>query len=448
MAISRHDFIGAGWKFFCSLRLTMVLLITLAAASVFGTLLPQGQVAAEYAERINPVVLRLFELLGCFDLYHSWWFIALLCLFSLNLVCCSIRRAPQVLAHIRKPELVLEEPTRRGCYGQLEIAFTVPAETAVEKLSEFLKSGFAAPTLTIRESEYHLFAQKNAWRRLSAYVVHASILVIFSGAIIGSLYGDRGFVDIIEGGSSDSFTSSRTGKAVPLGFTLRCDRFAVSTYANGTPKEFKSVLTALDRGVPAPDCSRVKVVVNRPLSYRGLTFYQSRYGNEHYLTVSRRGVGGSRRIPVREGEAVTLDDGTEVRILEATQEVRRYIPGLSGPAAMLEVTGNREIPRLLQVFGNHPELNSRHGGSLIFGYDGARAYTGLQVTRDPGVPLVWLGCALMLAGLYGAFFLSHKRIWIVVSGGKAAMYGNADRNRAAFDAQFDCLAAKLKELGM
>lgn len=448
LTTSPHDLIESAWKFFCSLRLTMFLLISLAATSVIGTLLPQGQVTAEYAAQINPIILRFLTQFGFFDMYHSWWFVALLCVFSLNLVCCSIRRSPHVLAHLRTPERILDDTARRVCAGQREITFSAPLDIAVEKLSDFLKNEFAAPIITVRGDEYHIFAQKNAWRRLSVYVVHSSILVIFAGAIIGSLFGDRGFVDIVEGEGVDAFVSSRSGKTIPLGFTLRCDQFTISRYPNGMPREFKSVLTVLEKGVPAPDCSKVRVVVNHPLTWRGLTFYQSGYGNRHYLTVVRRGATASRRIPVNEGEIIALGDGTEVRILETIQDVRKYMPGLAGPAAVIEVASKGDPPRLLEVFKNYPELNARYDGNSIFGYDGSRSYTGLQVTRDPGVHLVWLGCALMLAGLYGAFFVSHKRVWIVVTEGTARLFGTADKNRSAFDMQFDRLAGKLKKLGI
>jgi cytochrome c biogenesis protein len=76
----------------------------------------------------------------------------------------------------------------------------------------------------------------------------------------------------------------------------------------------------------------------------------------------------------------------------------------------------------------------------------SKMYTGLQVAKDPGVWVVWLGCTLMLVGLYIAFFMSHKRIWVVVSKGHARMYGNASKNQAAFEMQFDTVSEKFQQL--
>jgi cytochrome c biogenesis protein len=51
---------------------------------------------------------------------------------------------------------------------------------------------------------------------------------------------------------------------------------------------------------------------------------------------------------------------------------------------------------------------------------------------------------MMCLGLYIAFFVSHKRVWIVVTKGYAKMYGNASKNQAVFQDEFDALAEKLK----
>ena len=44
------------------------------------------------------------------------------------------------------------------------------------------------------------------------------------------------------------------------------------------------------------------------------------------------------------------------------------------------------------------DLDAQRGGNMIFSYDRAeeKMYTGLQVAKDPGVWVVWLGCALMV----------------------------------------------------
>ncbi len=73
-------------------------------------------------------------------------------------------------------------------------------------------------------------------------------------------------------------------------------------------------------------------------------------------------------------------------------------------------------------------------------------YTGLQVARDPGVNIVWVGCTLMVIGILIAFFSSHRRVWMKIvpaKEGRAEMVlaGAANKNRLAFEKTF----AKLKD---
>ena len=77
--------------FFASLRLTIFLLITLSVTSIFGTVIPQGDIPHEYLHNINPNKLKLYQSLDLFDMYHSWWFVGLLVLFVINLIVCSLK---------------------------------------------------------------------------------------------------------------------------------------------------------------------------------------------------------------------------------------------------------------------------------------------------------------------------------------------------------------------
>lgn len=438
--------------FFCSLKLTLFLLISLALTSIIGTILPQGVLPPEYVAQISQAKLQIYSKLGFFDMYHSWWFISLLYVFSINLVSCSIKRLPHVFKFVSEPTLFLAESVRNSFSMKKTIVFSGAIEKGRERLSEFLGSEFSSPVVTEHNGEYHLFAQKNAWCRLGVYVVHFSILVIFVGAIIGSLSGYKGYVNIVEG-TKISTIEGRNGQPIPLGFEILCEKFNVEFYKTGAPKEFRSILTVMENGQPVQGLTHVKVIVNDPLTYKGITFYQSSYGqanegNEHYFTVTNRSGGTPEKITAREGAAVILKDGTTFKLLEATQEVRQFAPGLSGPAAKIEVTPKGGVQQTFISFKDFPEMNSQRGDALIFRYEGtnARMYTGLQVAKDPGVWVVWLGCTLMLIGLYIAFFMSHKRIWVVISKGHAHIYGNASKNHAAFEMQFDSISEKFQQL--
>ena len=85
---------NAIWRFFSSVKLTIVLLILLAIVSIFGTLIPQGQEAVEFAGSLGPTMLRFLSTLQLFDMYNAPWFRLVIAFLALNLIVCSINRFP------------------------------------------------------------------------------------------------------------------------------------------------------------------------------------------------------------------------------------------------------------------------------------------------------------------------------------------------------------------
>jgi len=439
------------WDFFCSLRLSIFLLIGLALTSIIGTVIPQGP-QREYLATISETKIRLYSSLGFFDMYHSWWFILLLYLLTLNLICCSIKRLPRVWKIVSEPVLVMDETFERGLTNVRELKLKGAKAELKEKVASVLSSDFSNPVITEQDGSYHLFAQKTPWCRLGVYVVHLSIIIIFIGALIGSFVGYKAYVTIPEGGTVNQ-VETRSGKVVPLGFGVRCEKFSVSFYDTGAPKEFKSILTVVENGQPVAGLKDIPVIVNSPLTYKGITFYQSSYGQSeegalYHLTVRDRKGGAAVHLDARQGERVALPGGAFLSVMEATQNVHPFMKEFDGPGAQVEFTPAGGQPQPFVILSDkYDSFNTQHGGDLVISFDGMdqKFYTGLQVAKDPGVLVVWLGCALMVLGTIMAFFMSHKRVWARISDDGVTLGGSASKNPAGFELLFDDLTDKLNK---
>ena len=76
-------------------------------------------------------------------------------------------------------------------------------------------------------------------------------------------------------------------------------------------------------------------------------------------------------------------------------------------------------------------------------------YTGLQANRDPGVPIVWAGCFLMVSGLFVTFFMSQKRVWVRVldqgARAKIEVAGTTNKNPVGLQKELRHLMINLQD---
>ncbi|MDT8442424.1 MAG: cytochrome c biogenesis protein ResB [Desulfuromonadales bacterium] len=438
------------WDFFCSLKLAIVTLIILALTSIIGTVIEQNKPPQHYLQNygMSESTYQLLDTLQFFDMYRSWWFLGLMGLFAVNLICCSIKRFPGIWKIVSQPRLVADDGLFRTFSNRDELLIAGSVESVRDKLTGLLGARFAAPTVTEQDGKIHLFAQKGKYARLGVYVTHASILIIFIGAMIGNVFGYKAYVNIVEGSSIDKVWPRAGQEPIDIGFEVRCDNFEVEFYEGGRPKLFSSDLVVLEGG---QEVLKKTIIVNDPLTYKGLTFYQSSYGPAGDPTfrfrVTARDSGETVEVNARQGQRVALPGGGSFVVNRFAQNYDNF-----GPAVQMQTTGadGRQGNPFI-VLQNFADFDVRRGGAYSFSLleSDQRYYTGLQVAKDPGVWVVWLGCFLMVFGSLTAFFWSHRRLWAVIEpldkGVGVKIGGSAHRNQPAFTLFFDELKKDVHE---
>ncbi len=430
------------WRFFASVRLALFSLLILATTSIIGTLIPQKNPPEFYIENFGQRTAQFFQMLDVPNMYNSWWFIGLLLLFSINLIVCTIDRLPNVWKMVvmnnldTDPERLEKMPHRQEFHARGDAAALTEIATGLLAKNGWKAQGETKPTGSL------LFSQKLAWSRLGVYAVHLSILVIFAGAIIGSLLGFKAGVMIPEGSATDTVYETGTERPIPLGFTVKCDDFNVSFYADGTtPKEFRSNLSVLENGKTIID--KRSIIVNDPMDYKGITFYQSSYepmqGFNVVITNKATKVSQSFQIPF--GQKISWPEGG-IDFGVINQEVRSRM----GDVNRLKVwfSDGQGDPSIFWMDNNATQAIS--SPTTTYEFEASQVYaTGLQVAKDPGVWTVYAGCALMLIGLYVAFFLSHRRVWVYIVREEATdrcrilVCGASSKNKIAFEKEFAAL---------
>jgi cytochrome c biogenesis protein len=266
---------NALWSLFSSVNLTIVLFILIVLLSIAGSLIPQQEAAREFSRRIPSGWASVLQKMQFFDLYHSIWFLLLLGLLSLNLIVCSLNRLQVTWQRIRAKAFPDSFTSLENLSPALTILTEERHDTTIQKLEALLKKKYRKVEKRETAQGDFLYGEKGRFSHCGVYLIHLSILIIIGGAVIGSLFGFDAYVQVAEGDTVDTIQLKGDKGAKKLNFTLRCDRFRVDFYEDGVPKEYRSDLTFLKNDSIAYQGS---LLVNHPITFEGLRFYQASYG--------------------------------------------------------------------------------------------------------------------------------------------------------------------------
>ncbi len=438
--------VGIGWL--SSLKLTLVLFFALAASSVVGTLLPQGVSAPELMGHFSPAAVSLIDLLGLNNLYHSIWFRVLLLLLCMNMIACTVERLPKTVRFIRRPE----DPFDSRKLSKFSSSASIVTPLSQEKAQSIVETAVGESFGPLRRigppGSFCAVSEKGRWSRLMVYGVHASVLIVLAGALVGSYVGFKGTMNLFEGETSDEVLLAGEREVKELPFMVRCDKFDISFYDTGAPKEFRADLAIIDKGA---EVLKAPVVVNGPLTYRGITFYQASYGTTLKGASIELTDGGSGRtiamdLPFRKPVNIP-GTGERLTITEYEQDLMRF-----GQAIEIRFEKEGQQPSSQWILVDRP-----FHGNMIENYqvrvvraDRVR-YTGLEVKNDPGIWFVWAGFTFMTLAIGLTFYSSHRKLWVCIEPdqkGKKSVVAFAcriSRNAQAFEEKFESLRARLEK---
>lgn len=409
----------AGW--IADLRLAIGLLIVIAIASGVGTAIPQKEPEGLYHQLYDPQpwlgVLNADRVLALEldHVYSSHWFLALLAWLALSLLLCSWRRQwPALRASLRWIDY--RSPRQLSKLNVAETRACDDASADLQRLEERLR----AEGWQVQRQPDRLAARRGVLGRVGPLLVHAGMVVLMLGAAWGALGGQRA-EQFLAPGRSLELVDSRGHSTL----TLALDSFAVERDPAGRPEQFRSDLRLLEGdGETGTLLKASQISVNHPLRFQGVTLYQADWG----LAAITVQLGGSPllQLPLQSfpelGEQIwglvlpTRPDGSDPVLLSLSSE--------QGPVEVFGADGSR----LGQLgIGAAPlEING-----LPVRVESVLPASGILLKRDPGVPLVYSGFAIALAG-GGLSLLATRQLWAIAEVGRLHVAGLCNRNLTAF----------------
>ncbi len=445
-----------------SIRTGIILLILVGIASAAGTLVLQRPLSDpdQLRRAYSPQTLRWLDAVGLTDVYHSWWFAALLALLGINLVLASVERFPVAWRYFTRPYRRPEAHFLAHLRMKQEIPVR-SAQAGVEAAERAFRRMRLKPQRVGSDAEVSLYAERNRVGRLAAYVVHASLLLIFAGAIVGAVKGYRGFVTLTPDQQTNQI-ELRDGTKKTLPFAIRCDGAGQENYPDGTPRRWWSRLVVIEDG---REVKQKEIEVNEPLVHRGIRFFQSSYGSTGKataikLTATPKAAPASAiEILLRPDEKVLLDEQTSVHLVAFSPDfvitdgrVQSRSDQPNNPAVQLCVESKKSGETKVWLFPRFPNFSHPDQAPYAFQLLALELgnFTGLQVAYEPGQWAVWAGCLLLGLGLGMAFYLVHMRFWAVpVNDGRGRLVlwvgASASKNREEFEERFRALVREIQK---
>lgn len=441
------------WQFFCSVKLAVYTLVLIAATSIIGTIILQNGTQQQYISLYGEAFYNLIKVFNIDDMYHAWWFLLLIVILCINIVVCSIERL-SITWKIIFPKQLKFNPERFRKLKNLE-TFTIDKtfESISKDYETFLSKTVGKVIKKQTESGVVMYAEKGRWTRIGVYVIHSSIILLIIGALIGGIFGFKASLQLDEGATSDVAFLFKKRTPVNMGFSIKCNEFDVKFYDTGAPEEFRSNLTIIENG---KESFTKDIRVNHPLRYKGINIFQSSYGTARLDSV----VLDIIMLPDKDVTTKTIKIGQEIQLPEdqGLFKLEGFLPHFDFRGNNL---GEAFVGRITQKDGNSfqialptkfPAFDKMRKGIFAFVVKEfeQKYYTGLQVTKDPGVWYVYSGFILMIIGCWITFFMSHRSYFVEIKKNKTnnseiSISGTTNRNSQGMKLEIQKIVTKLKD---
>lgn len=417
-------------KLLADLRFAIILLLLIASFSIIGTVIEQNQSLEIY--QINyPTETPLWGFLswkfilfcGFDHIYKTWWFLFLIFVFGVSLITCTILQQFPSFKIAKRCQF-----------------FRTPDQFKKLKIKNKLSNKFLSNYIfKLNHFKYSIFQQqeiiygyKGLIGRIAPILVHASLILILLGAIVGSLGGFNS-QELIS--KSQTFTIQNIlnrGKFTKIpNITTRINDFWITYTKQTTINQFYSDLSFLNNS--GKEIKHKIISVNHPSIYKNITFYQTDWD----LSGIRLKLNSDKilQYPLVLGTnnpknkiwvtwvpfTTKLDDG-----------IILVVNNLHGYVSIYDKSGK---------FINNLQINENLKFKKLIGLVDVITLTGLQIKGDPGIFIIYTGFGfLMISTLIS--YITYSQIWIVLHNNDIFIGGNTNRAKFDFELEFQKLLNK------
>ncbi|MEL6472018.1 MAG: cytochrome c biogenesis protein [Cyanobacteria bacterium J06623_4] len=423
------------------LKLAIGLLLAIALFSISGTVIEQGQSLTFYQENYpeSPALFgfltwKFILFLGLDHVYRTGWFLSILILFGASLIACTFTRQITALRWFSRTWNFYSKPRQ---FEKMALSTELP-HAEIDALKQQLGDRRYKVFEKDSDDGKMLYAHKGLSGRIGPIVVHASMLLILLGAIIGSM---TGFFAQEMVPSGETFKIQNifdagpwSGPQIPKDWTVHVNRFWIDYSPEGRVDQFYSDLSVLDDA--GTEVKRKTIWVNQPLRYKNVTLYQADWS-----------VGA---VKVRINNSPTFYLRMAPLQAEGGRLWGTWVPTKPDMSEGVSLVA-QDLQGTLLIYDMSGQLVStvRAGGSVdVSGVtlflDEIVGSTGLQIKADPGIPIVYLGFGLLMVGVVVSY-VSHSQVWALQIEDKLFVGGRTNRAQVSFERELLAVLDSVEE---
>lgn len=460
------------WRQLTSMRTALVLLLLLALASIPGSVIPQENIdslAVSQWRDNHPRLAPIWDRLDLFDVYGSVWFSAIYILLMISLVGCIV---PRLFVYARAARA--RPPRAPRHLSRLPESTSYTTDEDPEVVLERAAKALRRKRFRVDAGDDAVAAERGHLREAGNLVFHLAVIVVLVGVAVGSLFGYKGGVIMLNGedyGFSNNLTQyddfapgALFDPDVMEPFSFSITDFEVEWLTEGEragmAREFVAELAYETE--PGGETKAYDLRVNHPLSIGGTDVFLIGHGYAPVITI-RDGdgevaySGPSVFLPtnaqtfesfgvIKAPDASPAQIGLEGTFYPTFAMGRDADGNLTMPAsvfgdafdplvslfvytgdlglddgtpASVYVLDKAKATQVVEDDGQPFRMDLRPGDTVTLpddlgtvSFDGLQRWNKIQVSRSPGKMVALAGVVLALLGLLGSLFIRPRRLWV------------------------------------
>lgn len=406
----------------------IILLVVIALLSIIGTVIPQGNAEEFYLNSYSEPMAKI--ILACdFDkVYSAWWYVLLSVLLLINLFLCSVNRFKTVFEKsFNDPDL---EPRVKNYKSWIKVKN--------DDLSIFEKLNIKNYKKTEIDGKEVYYKFDGKIGHMGSWLTHLSLIIIILAFGYGRYEGFEEFVHGVPGTVMELEHSD---------YKLRVDQYDVLFREDFTVDQYITSLSILDKD--GKEVEKGIAMVNQPFRFKDFNVYQNSTGWAYDALLYKDGKLVEDKLMYKGDVFVAQDKKIALQFAD-------FYPDFDEKSMMK--------PRTKSPFLHHPvslyalfydgvsvDMGLNHLGDPIewedytFLIKDPQMFTLVQVARDPATPFALLGAALLIIGLFLAFYINPREVILVKDGENSYLRIKQAKNDKLHSKKYEKIIGEIKE---